>query len=221
MSNVLAQLPSSGHMVVVAPHPDDEVFALGGTMALLQERGCTLEVVFVTDGEGSHSRSSRITERELSIIRARETDQAWEQLGITPAVTRLRLPDGAVRESRICITGPLRTVLERADACFVPLETDGHPDHETAGDEALELATAAGVPVYSYAVWAHLNPSRIQAGEPQVVELPDDLLARKRRAVDCYQSQLLPLGPLPEDGPVLPSGFLDHFTTGEEWLWPR
>ena len=46
----VGDLGPRGRAVIVAPHPDDEVFAVGGTMALLDWAGYEVEVVAVTDG---------------------------------------------------------------------------------------------------------------------------------------------------------------------------
>ncbi len=219
--NHLESLPANCHVVIVAPHPDDEVFGLGGTMVLLGERACTLEVVFVTDGEASHSRSSRITPGELTVIRTLETEEAWRTLGIAPKITRLHLPDGRVREHTQRLSETLRPVIESSAAAFIPIETDGHPDHDAIGTVALGLATEAGVPAFSYAVWAQLSPERILLGQPQLHVLSAELMARKRLAIDSYRSQYMPLGPLPEDGPVLSSAFIQHFKRAEETLWAR
>ena len=42
-------------LVVVAPHPDDEILACGGLMAMHAARGGSTLVVAVTDGEASHA----------------------------------------------------------------------------------------------------------------------------------------------------------------------
>src|ERR1035438_8855348 len=40
--------------LVVAPHPDDEAFGCGGTVALLVRNRAAVQVVFITDGSASH-----------------------------------------------------------------------------------------------------------------------------------------------------------------------
>ena len=52
-------------MIVVAPHPDDEVLGVGGLMSTAAAAGIRVSVVAVTDGGGSHPGSPTITSDEL------------------------------------------------------------------------------------------------------------------------------------------------------------
>ena len=51
-------VPVGARAVVVAPHPDDEVLAVGGLLAQLARLGGAIRVIAVTDGTASH-RGSR------------------------------------------------------------------------------------------------------------------------------------------------------------------
>lgn len=52
--------PPAQKVLVLAPHPDDEVFGCGGTVRLHALGGCAVDVVVVTDGSGA----GQPTERE-------------------------------------------------------------------------------------------------------------------------------------------------------------
>ena len=65
-------------------------------------------------------------------------------------------------------------------------------------------------PVWTWS-WARPGDDRVPWARARRVELPPDVRARKSAAVACFTSQVRPLGPEPEDGPVLPPGFLAHF----------
>ena len=47
-------LPRPGRVVVVSPHPDDEIFGAGGLIAQMQSSGIPVEIIAVSDGEASH-----------------------------------------------------------------------------------------------------------------------------------------------------------------------
>ena len=213
-------LPRNLRVAIVAPHPDDEVFAVGGLMAVLESRGCVLEVIAVTDGEASHARSRRITPEELRVTRSRETLHAYGLLGISPEIHRLELPDSGVARHGDALRSALRSRLRNVGLCIAPIETDGHPDHDACGSAARDVCAELSVPLWRYAVWSRLHPERPLPATPSIVQLPAAVLAKKRLAIRAYESQLHALGPEPEDGPVLPAGFLDHFSEQGEPLWP-
>ena len=56
-------------VLVVAAHADDEVLGCGGTLARHRANGDEVSVVFMTDGVGSRSPSSRDEEKKLSLRR--------------------------------------------------------------------------------------------------------------------------------------------------------
>lgn len=207
-------------VAVIAPHPDDEVFAAGGLMAVLQGRGHTSRIIAVTDGEASHANSRRITPEELRTRRRRESLQAYRALGIAPDVRRLGLPDAAVSGCERELRTALCRQLAGVQLVLAPIETDGHADHDACARAAIAVCEAFGLPLWRYAVWARLHPERIVQGESRVFALPEAVRARKRAAMLAYESQFHALGALPEDGPVLPPGFFDRLSEPGEPLWP-
>jgi len=48
---MLLSLPECGEVVLLSPHPDDEALGCGGTLTLLNRKGVSSTVVFLTDGE--------------------------------------------------------------------------------------------------------------------------------------------------------------------------
>ena len=52
-------LDGGGPVLVLAPHPDDEVLGVGGTMARLAEAGAEVHVAIVTTGRAPAFRRSR------------------------------------------------------------------------------------------------------------------------------------------------------------------
>ena len=99
-------VPAGIRAVVVAPHPDDEVLASGGMLAMLAARGDPLLVVGVTDGDASHPGSARWTPEQLAAFRHAEALAGLAQLGIKPqSYLRLSLPDGRVRSHHALLVG--------------------------------------------------------------------------------------------------------------------
>jgi LmbE family N-acetylglucosaminyl deacetylase len=213
-------LGRQGTALVLAPHPDDEVFGVGGLMSMLPGSGYNVVVLAVTDGEASHGQSSLVTPAEIRDIRLAETERAYRQLGIGPARHRLGLPDAGLHSLEAPLRRDIEPYLHGATVLLAPLETDGHPDHDIVGKVACDVSRDFGLALWRYAVWARLHEERIGQGDPFKVPLPSSVVHRKQRAMEEYESQFFPLGPNPEDGPVLPGNFAQHFAAGEEFLWP-
>ncbi|MFD4543001.1 PIG-L deacetylase family protein [Streptomyces bauhiniae] len=214
-------LPTAGRVVVVAAHPDDEVLGVGGTLARLAAAGVALTVVSVTDGEGSHPGSTRLTPDRLAELRAAELCDALAELGARQAeVVRLRLPDTGVARHEDRLATELAALLPDAALCLAPWTGDVHGDHEAAGRAALAASRAVSVPCSLYPVWlwhwARPGDPRVPWGGAARIALPPEAQARKRAAVDRFVTQIRPLGDAPEDAAVLPPDELAHHLRGWE-----
>src|SRR6476469_4299277 len=103
------------HIVVAAPHPDDEVLGCAGMIVWLVEQGHDVRIVAVTDGAASHAESSRIEPAALVECRALERAHALARLGLADVeTTRLGFPDAAVRDHEDELAGALAPELDRA-----------------------------------------------------------------------------------------------------------
>ena len=88
-------VPPGRRVVIVAPHPDDELLGTGGLMATLIERAraaqgavtADIVVVAVTDGTGSHPNSPLWPVQRLAQVRPAETDAALRRLLLDAAPT--------------------------------------------------------------------------------------------------------------------------------------
>ena len=78
---------STGPILVIAAHPDDEVLGCGGYLALSAARGRSVNVLILADGE-----SSRSTSDGCNLNRRTAAQNAAYALGIAD-VTLLNLPD--------------------------------------------------------------------------------------------------------------------------------
>ena len=81
-------------VLVVTPHPDDETFTSGGTLALMADRGNEIHVVIYTS-DNAGSRDPSMTHERLAKIRRAEEEEACRILGIPLAnITWLGHDDG-------------------------------------------------------------------------------------------------------------------------------
>jgi LmbE family N-acetylglucosaminyl deacetylase len=203
-------------LIVVAPHPDDEVLGAGGLIQVALARDIPLEIIAVTDGEASHPSSKVTTARELADLRSRESEVALGRLGWgKPIVTRLHLPDGKVQSHRKELKELLTERVRFGDVCVAPWRRDGHPDHDACGEEALAVSHDVNATVLEYLVWAWhwADPTGndIPWASCQRLDLSRAFSARKRWSTAAFESQLLPRGPDSADAPVLPPLVMRRF----------
>lgn len=198
-------------IVVLAAHPDDEVLALGGTLALLAQRGVPLTLIWATQGEASHPGSLAPAVDDLPALRMRETRAALARLRVSGDAVTLGLPDGGLTRRYADLVRAVRAIHRPGDLWFAPFRGDGHPDHEACGQAAAEIAEdLVEMPIWAWH-WAKPGDSTIPWDRARVVALPADVRASKDAAIAEFRTQINAIGPAPEDGPVLPERVLAHF----------
>lgn len=200
-------VPADARAVVVAPHPDDEVLAAGGLLALATQIGRSIALVAVTDGAASHPASRLWPAERLAAERPRETLAALAALGAHPqALVRLGLPDGGLVAQEAELARQLQAVLRPRDVVITTWQFDGHPDHEATGRAAAQAARAVGArclqaPVWAWH-WARPGDARMPWARAQRLPLPAGIARRKQAAMRAFASQLAP-DPSTGAGPVL------------------
>ncbi|MEO6317226.1 MAG: PIG-L family deacetylase [Acidimicrobiales bacterium] len=214
--------PLGDALVVVAPHPDDEVIAAAGLMSWCTSVGVPVRVVAVTDGEMSHARSLRITPDEVRVRRIAERAAALLVLGLAPAVDRLCVPDGQIGRHERRLADAIAELAPAGATVVAPWRHDRHPDHEATGRAAAVAARRTGATLWEVPIWAKV--ARTVAPGPgrrhsQLV-LEPAMVGLKARSVGCFGSQLTAVGPDPLDGPVVHPHELAAMLDGHEAvLW--
>ena len=139
--------PRTGPVLGVFAHPDDAEIAAGGTMANWVDAGREVHLLVLTNGDRG-SQDPSLDRAELAAIRARETQEAGEVLGLA-SVRILDVHDGELEnttEVREQVVRRLREV--RAEtvlsvdptAVFFLNSYYNHSDHRNAGWVALDSA---------------------------------------------------------------------------------
>ncbi|HZG16612.1 MAG TPA: PIG-L family deacetylase [Candidatus Bathyarchaeia archaeon] len=121
-------------LLFLFPHPDDESFACGGTLAKYHAAGSETYLVSATSGcKGKPGPFSLSCREELARHREQELQAAAAILGITRLIF-LRYPDGSLAGqdteelvSRIAET--IRELQPHTVVTFPPDGVTGHPDH--------------------------------------------------------------------------------------------
>jgi LmbE family N-acetylglucosaminyl deacetylase len=184
------------HVLIVAPHPDDESIGCGGLIAVLANRGVHINVVIVTDGSGSHPNSLEYPRSRLAQLRAREATRALGILGVdeknvwfcglhdqfvparnTPGF-ELELMEVSALLRRF---GPITLV--------IPSVRDIHGDHQATAEiwRAAIFETKTPPQVLEYIIWPVAD-----AGDNSRPSLALDIapfLPLKRQAIAAHRSQ--------------------------------
>jgi N-acetylglucosamine malate deacetylase 1 len=180
-------LPPFRRVLVVAPHPDDEILGCGGTMALMADAGTSVTVITATDGEAT--KGSRFSPDETARRRRAEAERAAAVTGVTARF--LGLTDGGLSEQLVDLSAALRAAIAELapEGVFAPWLLDGTPDHRAVAralSSAFDDADPDSRPeVWGYEVWTALVPNRM-------VEITS-VVGRKREALAAHRTALLAL----------------------------
>ncbi|MEI7538117.1 MAG: PIG-L family deacetylase, partial [Comamonadaceae bacterium] len=162
-------------VLVLAPHPDDEVFGCGGAIAQHVRSGHPVCVVILTDG-------ALYAEAD---VRQRESVAAAQLLGYgTPEFWNL--PDGSLRYSDELAQRLADRIAQcGADLVYAPSPWEIHPDHRQTQMLAVEAVrrSAVNVQLAFYEVGVPLRPNAL-------LDITS-LLETKEAAMSCFASQLV------------------------------
>lgn len=143
-------------ILVVAPHPDDDTFTSGGTLAMLARNGNDISIlIYTSDNAGSND--PKMTKERLAEIRRAEEEEACRILGITAGkITWLGYDDGMLeyvdrRELTKQVAREIRR--HRPDAVFsvdpgAPYEQWHKSDHRSGAFITVDALRAAAWRLY-------------------------------------------------------------------------
>ena len=181
----LGVLSGLRELLVVAPHPDDEVIGCAGLIQHVQDAGGRATVVVMSDGAASHPGSKQYPPERLRAARRRESLRALAHIGVgEDRVHFMNHPDGG--SERWSEFGALEAVLAQPfDLVALPSDYDNHGDHRAT--RAI-CAARTDADVLHYLVWPDESGRR-----PPAPELSLDISpyrVRKAEALLHYATQL-------------------------------
>ena len=131
-------------LAAVFAHPDDDTYALAGSMALHAGDDVEVIVVLATRGEaGQIADPTLATPETLGSVREREDVESWKEVGVPFEHSFLGYPDGRVAavprdELATRIAEILRETQPCVVATFGPEGVTGHADHVAVGEAATQ-----------------------------------------------------------------------------------
>ncbi|MDB9003258.1 PIG-L family deacetylase [Parabacteroides distasonis] len=142
------------HLLIVAPHPDDEIIGCGGLIAHLAKENKTPHVVIMTGGEGSHHGCCDTSSGDIVAARRRLTRNAAAIVGLPiENIHELNYPDGGISMNN-AETDRLKALIDelQPDTILVPHWGEGWSDHiQTA--EIVKLVAPRSAKLWMYCVW--------------------------------------------------------------------
>ncbi len=151
--------------LVVAPHPDDETFGCGATIARRAAAGTDVWVVIAADGRHARSGSSRISALELAGLRRAEAVAACAALGVPEdRVIQLGIEDTHVEFAYDRLVTELRELLltHEPDDVFTTSERDWHIDHRSVSHATRTAAASTGrLSILEYPIWWWIDGPRL------------------------------------------------------------
>jgi LmbE family N-acetylglucosaminyl deacetylase len=168
----IADVPAAG-VLVLAPHPDDEVFGCGGAILRHVENNVPVRVVIATDGGARGARADARKEESRAAARILGYGEPvfWDQ------------GDRTLCYSEELVAAVLAE-MQDADLVYAPGLDELHPDHRALGLAAAEAVRRQGgkVRLAFYEIGGLLKPN--------VLLDISQAAARKNEAMQCFASQL-------------------------------
>lgn len=182
------------HLLVIMPHPDDETFAVGGTIALYAQQGIPVTYVCGTKGEMGRNmgRPTFATRESLPALRERELRNACRVLGITD-LRFLGIRDKTVEfldpEE---LAGRLKGIIEEIKPSLIITyhpQFSVHPDHMALGAATVRavamLGPAERPPIHTRA----FGKASMELGDPDLTIDVSAVLDVKMEAIRAHRSQ--------------------------------
>ena len=168
-------------VLVLAPHPDDEVFGCGGAIALHRMHGDSVHVIVISDG-GKYSGESK---EHFIKTRQQESINGLKFLGDAD-IQFWTLPDGGLQPDENAVALLKKSLLSLApDRIYVPWLGDNHPDHQATFrmliDALTQVSTKIHPEIWQYEVWTPVVPNRLVS--------IGAVLEQKKQAIRAHVSQ--------------------------------
>ncbi len=180
-------------ILVIAPHLDDEVLGVGGTIARAVAQGCDVHVGFICSRAYNHQYNSENDAKE-----EQDAQAARRVLGYKSA-TFLRLRDERLYEQLIDVIIGIERMVEslQPQVVYIPHRGDNNQDHRTVFEASMVALRSFSAPcvreIYSYEVGSSTEqaaPFTEHAFLPNAYVNIESVLAKKQQALQCYEREL-------------------------------
>jgi LmbE family N-acetylglucosaminyl deacetylase len=169
-------------VLVLSPHPDDDIIGCGGTIFKYHLKGAEITSVYMTDGRKG---DPKYNEEDLVLIRREETKRASTIVGIDSLIF-LDNRDSELASNSKTIKELSQIIQDiKPEAVFLPFLLDNHPDHIATNDIFVQATKNYNVDTacYGYEIWTLLSAPNCIIDITEHIEV-------KRKAMEQFQIQL-------------------------------
>lgn len=189
-------------ILILVPHPDDEVVACGATIGRAQQEGATFFALYLTTGCIAQDRlwPWQRSRHDLYVARRRvEAEKTAAFLNIKPVGWTLR-PARHVWKDLAAVRDEIRDAIVRydIDQIWAPAFEGGHADHDAIN--AIASTFRETVSIIEFAEYnfagkqANANAFPRPSSKDQMIRLTEDERHKKRAALTLYRSEKKNLG---------------------------
>lgn len=178
------------NVLIISPHPDDEILGCGGIIAAQNKRGKSVSIIFMTKGENVNE---NIVKEIIVEERNKLTRKALSSVGHNiEKCYFLDYPDGGVSYNHP-ETNKLNLLIKqiKPQVIYVPNLNDGWNDHVQANQIVHSLIKNTTIQLYEYCVWFwYTMPFKtvfsIDWHQSLIFKMKRDEQKRKKRAIEIY-----------------------------------
>jgi LmbE family N-acetylglucosaminyl deacetylase len=180
----------SGNLVVISPHPDDDVLGAGGVMIGAAEEARGVFSVTVTDGRGSPQKGPKISEEEMVDRRQKESMAALKVVGAAGGFYfRRRNSDLEGGEGK-GVEKDLKDLFEymAPDEVYLPAPYERHKTHQKVSRLAIAALRSSTAPrpfLLGYSLWGGFF-----GGKKRIVKDISPFIKKKVEAVLAHSTQI-------------------------------
>ncbi len=181
------------NILIIAPHPDDDVIGMGGTIAVKAKEGYSFNIIYVTNGGGTIKTEEYQDLSKTEMIKLRKIEAKKSLVPLVDDVSEaeqvfLGLESSVLFSKPELFTRELENILKtkKYEEIYIPYFKDKHPTHRAVAELSMEVIKGHKLKsaLYAYETW-----DALPTGEDSVLVDIGKYYKNKLSAVSCHKSQ--------------------------------
>ena len=148
--------PQGKTILILAPHPDDEILGVGGTLIKMLGKNKKIKIIIVSNGEKTMIKNALPGES----VREKESQKVAKKLGLD--IEFWGFPQGKIKTDKSVKKNIENTISNfKPDTLFLPFFADDHPDHRLANFALFKAlhGNPQNIEVWAYQIYSTCFPN--------------------------------------------------------------